>query len=117
MPETTMRKMPAIVATTSVASLMLATAFATPMTGSTGQDAYLDAPDALVRYVNDGFDFSTSSNSIMTYERIEQPLESAKFAAYEMFGEMRSSTLEEKTLYENMLARMSTPIDVDIFAL
>ena len=117
MPETTMRKMPAIVATTSVASLMLATAFATPMTGSTGQDTYLDTPDALVRYVNDGFDFSTSSNSIMTYEHIERPIESAKFAAYEMFGEMRSSTQEEKNLYENMLARMSTPIDVDIFAL
>ncbi len=117
MPETTMKKIPAIVATTSVASLMLATAFATPLTGSTGQDAYIDTPEALVRYVNDGFDFSTSSNSMMTYERIRQPMGSAKFAAYEMFGEMRSSTREEKVLYENMLARMSTPIDVDIFAL
>ena len=31
-------------------------------------------------------------------------------------AQMRSSTQEEKNLYENMLARMSTPIDVDIFA-
>lgn len=71
----------------------------------------------MIRYVNEGFNYSTTSNGVMAYEHIERPEQSAKFAAYEMFGEMRSSTQEEKVLYEDMLARMSIPIDVDIFAL
>ena len=65
------------------------------MTDWTGRNAYLDAPDALVRLVNDGFDYATSSNCMMTYGHIERPIGSAKSAAYEMFGEMRDSTQEE----------------------
>lgn len=117
MLETTTKRMPTVVATTSVASLIVATMLATPITSTTGQDAYRDASDALVRYVNDGFDFSTSTNSMMAYEHIEKPTESAKHAAYEMFGTMRSSAQEEKDLYEDMLARISRPIDVDVFAI
>ncbi len=116
MPETSMRSTPTIVATTSV--LALATMLAIPMTGTTGQNVHINMPGAMVRYVNDGFGFSTSTtNSMMAYEHIEKPVESAKYIAYEMFGKMRGSTLEEKNLYEDMLARMSTSIDVDIFAL
>lgn len=34
-----------------------------------------------------------------------------KFAAYEIFGEMRSSTDEERALFEEMLARESQPLE------
>lgn len=117
MLETATKKAPAIVVTTSVASLMAATMFAVPMTGTTGQNTYLDTPDAMVRYVNNGFDFSTSTNCMMSYEQIQKSNYTAKYAAFEMFGEMRGSTSEERSLYGDMLARMSRPIDVDIFAL
>ena len=117
MPETATKKTPAVVATTSVASLMVATMFAVPMTGTTGQNAHLDTPDAMVRYVNNGFDFSTSTNCMMFYEQIQEPNYAVKYEAFEMFGEMRGSTSEERSLYGDMLARMSRPIDVDIFAL
>ena len=37
-------------------------------------------------------------------------------AAFELFGEMRHSTLEEQQLYKNMLNKMSIPIEgVNIF--
>ena len=72
---------------------------------------------AMIRYVGDGFDYSTSFIGVMTCEQIGKPITSAKFAAYEMFSEMRGSTDEEKALYEDMLARMSKPISVDIFSL
>ena len=54
---------------------------------------------------------------MMAYVPTSKLVGSAKYAAYEMFGEMRGSTQEEKNLYENMLSRMSAPIDVDIFSL
>lgn len=116
MLETSTKRMPTLIATTSVASL-LATMFTAPMTGTAESNIHLDTPDAMVRYINDGFDFSTSTNNMLTYENISNSIGSVKYAAYEMFGKMRSSTEEEKNLYEDMLARMSTPIDMDIFAL
>lgn len=119
MQEVATKKMPAVVATSSLTSLAVAGAmFVAPtMTGTVGQDAYLDNPAPMIRYINDAFDFSTSTGKMVAYENMENPVAGAKFAAYEMFGEMRSSTQEEKQLYEDMLERMSTPIDVDIFAL
>lgn len=118
MMERTNKKKPVTIVTTSVASFAMVAAFAAPMpTGTVGDGVYLKTPDPTVRYIENGFDFSTSSDSMMICRQIDNSVKTNKFVAYEMFGEMRGSTQEEKELYESMLARMSSPIDVDIFAL
>ena len=78
---------------------------------------FVDSPAAYIRNLTEMNEFSTSTCMALTYEKPLEPKQNAKFAAFDMFGKMRSSTLEEKVLYEDMLARMSRPIDVDIFAL
>lgn len=110
-------KIPAVIATTSAASLVFAAMLSAPTTSASNPIANIDAPDAIVRYVDNGFSFSTSTNTMMAYVPTSKLVGSAKYAAYEMFGEMRGSTQEKKNLYENMLSRMSAPIDVDIFSL
>jgi hypothetical protein len=68
-------------------------------------------------HANESADFLNSSSKTMVYEEIEKSVNSTKSAAFEMFGEMRSPTQEERNLCEAMLARVSEPIDVDIFAI
>ena len=118
MRETAQSKSPVAAATTSLTTLVMVSMLMMPAqtTSATSQEA-LTKPDALIWYANEGIDYSTSSSMTMTYEQIEKPFDIAKFAAFEMFGKMRGSTQEEKNLYEDMLARISRPIDVDIFAL
>ena len=110
-------KRPVAAATTSL-TLLAASAFGLSMTSS-AVDAisYIDNPAAYIRNLTEMNEFSTSTSMALAYEKPFEPRQNVKFAALNMFGEMRSSTLEEKELYEDMLARISRPIDVDIFAL
>ena len=109
-------KRPAVIATTSL-SLLAASVLGMPTTTSaTDQSPYIENPSVYIRHLSDGLDSSTSTNMAMSYEKTQE-LASAKFAADEMFGEMRGSTPEEADLYESMLARISKPIDANIFSL
>ena len=69
----------------------------------------------LIWNANRGVGFSASSEKTIAHERVERPPGSAKLAAFEVFDEMRGTTQEERNLYEDMLARLSEPIGVDIF--
>lgn len=106
-----MTSIPMTIATTSLA-FSAALLSPVPTTSGIDQSPYAETPQGLISYV-DGYGYSTSSAKTAEYERSHD----AKFAAYEMFGQMRNSTLEERELYGQMLARKSTPIGVDIFAL
>jgi hypothetical protein len=107
--------------TTPLACLMLtATILTSPvMTSTANQDVFINRPDAILRpdtilpYITGTFNSFTSTVGVMSYERVQSP----KYAAYELFGEMRSSTDEEMALFEDMLERLSMPLDVDIFSL
>lgn len=111
-----MLKTPVPIVTTSIMafSMLAAPIFAT---GSINHNLSLDSQSAFILRASEDIARSTESSQTMKYTVQRGPADSAKFAAFELFGEMRSTTQQEQELYANMLARISTPIDVDIFAL
>lgn len=105
-----------IATTTSLMSAVLASSAAYGTTNATGQSTFPDSPVRYIDYVNNQLVPGNTYSKAVEYALPESRW-SMKFAAYEMFGQMRNSTSEEKKLYEDMVARKSKPIGVDIFAL
>lgn len=71
---------------------------------------------AYVHYL-DKMSSSTCSPVVTENSSLFPRVINAKHAAFDMFGQMRGSTAREQALYEKMLSKISSPIDVDIFAL
>lgn len=105
-----------IATTTSLMFAILVPSAACGTTSATVQSAFPDSPVRYINYVNNQLAPGNTSSKAVEYAPPESQ-RSMKFATYEMFGQMRNSTSEEKKLYEDMVARKSKPIGVDIFAL
>jgi type IV secretory pathway VirB9-like protein len=105
-----------IATTTSLTVATSASSTVCGTTSATGQSAFPDSPVRYIDYVSNQMASGNTSSKAVEYA-LPESRRSMKFAAYEMFGQMRNSTSEEKKLYEDMVARKSKPIGVDIFAL
>lgn len=116
MAKTKTGKTPAVVATSTVTSLMLLGSIGAAPTTTASQYLAPNEPAAMIRYLNEGFDFSTSTATMKSYEQITLPI-NAFAAASDMFGPMRNSTKEEASLFEAMLESKSTPVGINIFSL
>lgn len=108
-------KMPLVIATTSLA---IASAFGVTSTAiAVEPDIFMGSAKPYIRSLDIDHSSTTVSDFSPMPQTDEAPVVNIQSLALSLFGEMRNSTEEEKKLYEDMLARISTPIDLDIFAI
>jgi hypothetical protein len=108
---------PVALGTASLPIVMAASLFGMPATNSVSQFELLPTFEPSTRGSSETLGIRSNTDITMAYEKSGYSPASAKFAAYELFGEMRNSTTEERALYEDMLDRISRPIDVNILDL
>jgi len=105
---------------TLTASFALATALSgSPTSSAVGAGSLISPNPELIRQYCEGMLSSTSSaNTAVPFMKVSGSLSPVtKFDAYELFGEMRSSTPEEQAAYKRMKAQLSKSVGLNVFDL